>query len=96
MARLVVIAEKILRLAVRGVAVNLVEETTELRSRKLIEVSDLKIHRELNFIAGAVEFGQFVNVGFIGFGNQNRVAGELIDDRANLFQNVVNFRKVMR
>jgi hypothetical protein len=96
LAPLIVIAEEVLRLAISGVGLNIVEQTPELRSRKLIDVGDLKVHWELNLIAGAVELGQLLNVRFIGFGDQNGVAGELIDDGANLFQHVVNLRQVIR
>src|SRR6478736_9471634 len=63
--RLIVIAEKILRLSMCRVAFNLLEQLAKTRRREFVDIRDLKIHRQLHFVVVAIHARESFDVRFV-------------------------------
>ncbi len=96
LARLVVIAKKIVRLPACRVFVYFSQQPAELRCGEFVDVSNLKIHRQLNLIIrAAVHLGELCDIWLIGLTDQHRISGILVHDLSHFAQHLMNFRQVV-
>ncbi len=95
-AVLIVVAEEEVWLAVGGIVLDLVEELAKFRGVEFVDVGYLEVHGELDLVVVlAVHLGELEDVGFVGFADEDGVAGIFVDDLAHLAQHVVNFGEVV-
>ena len=95
-AVLIVIVEEKVRLAAGGIVFDLVDQFAEAGGGKLVDVGDLKIHGQLDFVElAAVHLGEFGDVGLVGFADEHGIAGIFIDHLPHLAQYFVHFRQVV-
>src|SRR5260370_18528101 len=92
---LIVIAEKIERLAMCWIVVYLIQQPSEFRGGKTVDVGDLKVHWQLDFIVVAVHSGELRDVRLVGFADQDGITWILVDDAPHFPQNFMNLRQVV-
>ena len=96
LADLIVIAEEPFGPAVCGVGFDFAEELAELRSGELIEVGDLEVHGQLDFVAmRAVHLAQVCDGGLVGFGYQHGLVGVAVGELTKLAKDFVDLGKVV-
>src|SRR5260370_12417893 len=95
LTRLIVIAEKIVRLSDRGIIFHLVQQPAKIRRGELVYVGDLKIHWQLDFVILAIHFRELVNVWFICFANQYPISGKLVGHPPHLPKDFANLRQLV-
>ena len=96
LARLIVIAEKIVRLPANGVMVYLVQQPAEIWRRQLINVGNLKIHWQLNLVVlCSVHLGELGDIRLVGLADQHRISGILVRYLSHFAQHLMNFGQIV-
>src|SRR5262249_43393344 len=97
LARLIVVAEEVVRLAADRIVLDFIEQAAKFRRGKAIDVGDLEVHGQLHFVVvNAVHFGELGDVRFIGFADQDGIVRIRIDYSAKFTEHIVNFGKIIR
>src|SRR5215813_3086960 len=96
-SRLIVIIEEEIRLALERIELNLVEQLAKSWGGELVDVSNLKIHRKLDFVVvGAIHLQKFVDIRFVRLADENRVARIFVHNITYFLQHLVNLRQIVR
>src|SRR6266699_3841937 len=90
------ITEKEIRLTIKWIEFHFVKQFAELRRGQLVNISNFEIHWKLHFVVvHAVHLHKIPNRRFVGFADQDGIAGIAVHQLANLAKNIVYLRQVI-